>query len=105
MKKMMSLFMGVFILFSLAACGNSVSPVTFSLPDDVTEANVTHVISGQVSEGSVLGNDLLLLKEWLSGLQCIQKPLNKGTSPVKNLRVVKHIGLHLKEMTGWLFPM
>jgi hypothetical protein len=73
--------MGVLFLFLLTACGNSTSSATFAIPDDVTEANVIHVLSGQVSEGSIRGNDLLLLKEWVSGLECEQKDYEQGNTP------------------------
>lgn len=81
MKKMIVLCMGVLFLFLLVACGNTTSSAHFSIPDDVTEANVTHVLSGQVSKGSIRGNDLLLLKEWVSGLQCEQKTFEQGNAP------------------------
>lgn len=81
MKKIIPLCMCVLILFSLGACGNPTTSVIFSIPDDVTEANVTHVLSGQVSKWSVSRNDLLLLKEWVSGLQCEQKDFEQGNTP------------------------
>ena len=81
MKKIISLCMCVLILFSLGACSNPTTPVTFSIPDDVTEASVTHVLSGQVSELSISRNDLLLLKEWVSGLRCEQKDFEQGNTP------------------------
>ena len=81
MKKIIYLCICVLIVFSLTACGNPKPSFTFSIPDDVTEVNVTHILSGQVSEGSIRGNDLLLLKEWVSGLQCEQKTFAQGDTP------------------------
>ena len=81
MKKISLWCISILLVFSLAACGNPITPVTFSIPDDVTEANVTHVLSGQTSEWSISGNDLLLLKEWVSSLQCEKRIMSKGNTP------------------------
>ena len=73
MKKVIALCLGTLIMFLFAACGKPASSVTFSIPDDVTEANVSHVVSGQESKQVIGKNDLQLVKDWLSGLQCEQK--------------------------------
>lgn len=81
MKKIILWCIPILLVISLAACGNQTTSVTFSITDDVTEANVTHILSGQTSEGSIRGTDLQLLKEWVSGLQCEQKDFEQGSTP------------------------
>lgn len=72
MKKLVALSLVVFIFFSLTACKDSTTSVNLSIPDDITEASVSHIVSGQESQWIIGGNDIPPLNDWLSRLQCEQ---------------------------------
>lgn len=85
MKKQLILFLTLSFLLAFAACGtsgsNSASDNLISIPDSVTEVEITHIISGTESQWTVDGDELETLKNWILRLNYSVVQFEAGHSP------------------------
>ena len=85
MKKQLFLFLTLSFLLVLAACGSSsadsASDRLISMADSMTEVEVTHIISGTMSQWTVGSDTLEPLKNWMLGLNSTLVRFEEGRSP------------------------
>lgn len=56
-------------------------PCVAYIDDDVTEAKITHVLMGQLTEWNIEGNDIEALRIWTNGLEYELREFEEGNTP------------------------
>ena len=95
MKRMLTLALSLFCMLSFAGCGTSPDeeaadpgtgdrggrPYAAYIADDVTKAEITHILGGQTQEWTAEGEMLNALRDWAAGLKYEHKTYAQGQAP------------------------